>query len=559
MYDMKKRGWLALLLVLVLALAACTNNGASDAEKPSEAPEQQAEQPSTKEPEAAALPENFNAEGFPIVKEPITLKLMGAKHPIQGAWDQLKLFKVLTEKTGIQFEFDTPAADSYAERKNLAFASGQLPDFFFGGNLTTSDEVTYGQQGYLVPLEDLIEKHAPTIQAMFEADPEIKQSITATDGHIYALPMIRAGFGLYPKLWISKEWMDKLGMQMPTTTDEFYNVLKAFKEQDPNGNGQADEIPITMHKFNVRPAILAAFGYVSETVVANDPGSHNIDIIDDKAVYIPIQEGYKEYLAFMKKLYEEGLLDPESFTQNPQQIIAKGKEGRLGAFNQAGPFLAVGPENNTKYVQLQPLTSSVSSEPTWLQYWNLTRGTFAITKNNPHPEATIRLVDYLYSQEGSLLTQFGVEGEDWKANEFGGYTRITPEGLNPEEYRGGQVTPAAGTPLPFDIRDLNAKNEGTLEKTNPQGFHIWKETNEKLVPHARYGYPLVYFTNEEQKQLNVLETDIKTYVEQMEAKFITGGESLDNWDTFVSTVERMGLEDYVKTYQAAYDRWKAAE
>lgn len=554
---MNKRGRIILLCMLsvfVLFLAACSNDDNSGTgTETDENKQNQGTNNEKNDDNSDTSPDNFNPEGAQIVNEPITLKIMGSKHPIQGAWEDLKLFKQLTERTNISFEFDTTNADSYDEKKNLAFASGSLPDLFFGGNLKPADEVTYGQQGYLLPLEELIEQYAPNIQRIFEENPEIKQSITATDGHIYSMPMIRAGFGLYPKLWISQTWMDKLELSMPETVDDFYEMLKAFKEEDPNGNNEADEIPITMHNFNIRPAILSSFGYLSENIK-----DHNIDVIDDEAVYIPVQEGYKEYLAFMRKLYDEGLLDPESFTQNPQQITAKGEADKLGAFTHAGPFLVVGTERHEEYVQLSPLTSSVNSEQMWLQSWNLTRGAFAITKENPHPEATIRLIDYLYTLEGSLLTQFGVEDEDWKTNEYGGYTRITPEGMNPEEYRGGQVTPAAGTPLPFDLRGIVANNEGSLQQTNPRGYHILKETEEKLVPHARYGYPLVYFSNDEQERLNVLDTDIKSYLEQMEAKFIAGDESLDNWENYVQTLEKMGLEEYVQIHQDAYDRWNNA-
>jgi putative aldouronate transport system substrate-binding protein len=517
-----------LLVVLIISLiAGCTNNT------------EQTEQ--TEEPS-----ENFNAEGFPIVEESIELKMMGSKNPIQGEWSELAVFKELTELTNINFTFDTPADSSYEEKKNLAFATEQIPDVFFGGNLTAADEVNYGQQGYLIPLEDLIAEHAPNFKKLMDEDPAIKSSITTTDGHIYALPQITAGFGLYPKLWINKKWMETIGLEEPQTIDDFYNVLKAFKEEDPNQNGEADEIPLTAHNMNVRHAVLAAYGYVGETV----------DVIDGKVVYVPIQEGYKEYLTFMNKLYKEELFDHESFTQNPQQIVAKGNAGRLGAFNHAGPFLAVGVERNEDYVQLKPLTSELSSEPVWPKNSDIRRGAFAITKDNPNPQASIRLVDYLYSKEGSILMAHGVEGENWEQNEEGGFKSLAPEGMNHQEYKGGQVSPDAGTVVPLNRRPVD---EMGAKGAPPTNAFIRKQTNERLVPYAKPTFPLVYFKGEEQKRLNVLETDIKTYVEQMEAKFITGEASLDQWDEYVGTIEKMNIEEYVEINQAAYDRWKEAQ
>jgi putative aldouronate transport system substrate-binding protein len=195
---MKK--WLSLCLSVVvvasLMLAACTKDGGNEANV------------ETREPD-----ENFNATGFPIVNEPIVVQMMGARHALVGEWKSLSFFQEMQKKTNIQFQFNTPPQADYAEKKNLAFASGEIPEVFFGSQLSTDDEITYGQQGILIPLEGLIEKYAPNIQKMFDDSPEIKQSVTAPDGHIYALPSVnQAPIAKMPNMWINGYWLQKLGI-----------------------------------------------------------------------------------------------------------------------------------------------------------------------------------------------------------------------------------------------------------------------------------------------------------------------------------------------------------
>ena len=139
----------------------------------------------------------------------------------------------MQELTNINLDIMAIPDDGYNERKNLTFASGQLPDFFFGGRLTPSDEVTYGAQGFLIPLEDLIAQYAPNLQQILDENPDIRRSITAPDGHIYALPKVTAGFGVYPKLWINQPWLDAVGMAMPTSTEELHDVLSRVSRQRP--------------------------------------------------------------------------------------------------------------------------------------------------------------------------------------------------------------------------------------------------------------------------------------------------------------------------------------
>ncbi|RAV16065.1 extracellular solute-binding protein [Paenibacillus contaminans] len=529
---MKKIG----IVVCAAAVAAVAAAGCSGGDKNAPSPAQ-----------TAGAGSAFNQTGYPVVNEKITLKMMGPKAAIHGPWDKMDLFTEMEKLTNIHFEFDTPAAETFAEKKNLTFAGNELPDVFFGGPLTPKDEVTYGKQGLLIPLETLIDKYAPNLKRILEQKPEVRSAITAPDGHIYALPQVNDVPGdLTTKMWINKQWIANVGLKMPSTVDELYTVLKAFKEKDPNGNKKADEMPLTSIRIaDVRPAILAAYGLL---------GTNAVNETDGSMAYYPTQPGYKEYLAFMRKLYAEGLLDNESFTQTTQQLNAKGKDNILGAFVGAAAFTVVPEERNAEYELLPPLTSAVNSKAVWPKASNVIRGLFAITSANKHPEATIRWIDHLYSDEGSVLVIFGKEGEGYKWLDAGKtrWERTWPEGMNPEEYRGGKVTPAAGVQVPT-IRKLDFLSK----RANDQIIGpIAEQVDAKYVKVWKEAFPLVYFSEEQQKRVNVLEADLNTYVEQMEAKFITGKEPLDNWDKYVDTIKKMGLDEYLKIHQDAYAAWK---
>lgn len=532
---------IVIALVILLVVAACSNNsntGNTDNGNTGNG--------SNGSNNAAV--ENFNETGYPIVPEKITLEMMGSKNAIHGPWEEMHLFTEMEKMTNISFKFNTPPQDSYEERKNLSFASMELPDVFFGGKLSKYDEMIYGGQGILIPLNDLIDKYAPNIKKLLDENPDIRGSITTPDGNIYSLPRVNTvPRDMTTKMWIYQVWLDELGLDMPTTTEEYYNVLKAFKEKDPNGNGQADEIPLSSNNKmqDIKGTLLGAFGYL---------GSNPVNVQEDKVVYYPVQDGYQEYLKFMNRLWAEDLIDKDSYAQTAQEFTAKGKNMVLGSYVHAGPHVVVPTDNALDYPVVPPLTSEFNDKKMWPKSSNIENGAFAITNQNEHPEATMRWIDYLYSDEGTILASYGIEGTDWKWSDNSEYwERILPEeGMNPEEYRGGKVTPQAGTTI---ATIWNA--DFVLKQDSVFGRHIDSGVEEQYMDYWQIPFPQTYFTEEQEKRINVIESDLDTYIEQMEAKFITGAEPFSKWEDYVKTIERMGLAELVDIYQEAYDTWKS--
>lgn len=490
---------------------------------------------------------NVNKEGFPIVKEPITLTMMGQDAGIQN-WKDMEFFKKMEEMTGVKLEFRNAPIDSFDTKRNLVFASGDYPDVFFSGQLQASDEVNYGGQGVLLPLEDLIENYAPNLKKILDDNPDIRKSITTPDGHIYSLPNIDLDAGWYRgPMWYNGKFLKALGMdKVPSTTDELYTYLKRVKEEDPNGNGKQDEIPLTSVKLDdLRMWLLGSWGIYNEVIYSDK---------ENKVHYTPMEPGYKEYLTFLNKLWSEGLLDKETFSQTDEQKKAKGKNNQVGLFADYHAYFTLGGEPNMTDPMYAPVNSNVPAVAA--KHPGLAKGAFAITNKNQHPEATIRWVDYLYSEEGAELLSNGPEGILWKYVNKDDHTKEwlpVPGGGDREEYR-ATLTPDYATVVPKLSND-NVKRGFEGE------FEAWlkKETAEKIAPISKVPFPSVYLSQEDQQEASSLRSDLDTYVKQMEAKFVTGQEPLSNWDKYIETCKKMGGERIVEIYQAAYDQWNSSK
>jgi putative aldouronate transport system substrate-binding protein len=490
--------------------------------------------------------------GFPIVDKPITIRMMGARYNTHGEWKDMLVFKEYEKKTNIHIEWDTAPDSIFMAKRNIALAGGKLPDAFYRANLSPSDEVNYGAQGIIIPLNDLIDHYGPNIKAMFAKYPEIKRSITAPDGNIYSLPQVADYLAprINQKPWINKKWLDKLHLSMPTTTDEYYQVLKAFKEQDPNGNGVQDEIPWSGTKgLTIWMGLRGAWG-----LGTTGGRVRNIDLDSGgKVRFYPADPRYKELLEYMARLYKEGLIDKEVFTTVGEQFAAKGRNGVVGSLH-ANNANNLGPEYFSDYVAM-PALKGPHGDQLYSQVLPVlqVQGTFAITKANKAPEATMRWVDYFFSEEGSKFFRMGIEGETYDTQpsgdfQYGVSIRHNPDGLSLDQAV-GQFSPWPGGGLPHMIYERYDKTPNSM----PSALAAAKLL-EPYIPSQIW--PSFLFTRQEQRQVNALQTDIDPYVEEMRIKFITGTEPFSLWDHYVNTLQKMGVADLIDIYAAAFARYK---
>ena len=209
-----------------------------------------------------------------------------------------KFTKFVEDKFNIKFDWQINPSDGAKEKRQISLASGDYPDAYiltaYIDEFSQADVLKYGQQGVLLPLNDLIDKYAPNIKAAMEKHPELKTLNTAPDGNIYGLGAYTECFHCsYPnKMWVNTEWLKKLNMEMPKTTDEFKAMLEAFKTKDPNGNGKADEVPLSgsTEDFGVRivPYLMNSFVY--------DDDRNYLNLKDGKVVSAAITPEWKEGL-----------------------------------------------------------------------------------------------------------------------------------------------------------------------------------------------------------------------------------------------------------------------
>jgi len=519
---------LSTMIISGLILAGCSSGGGSETEnKPSSST-------STSSESAVKL------EGFPIVEQPIKLKMFTRIAPVNGPFKDMPVFQDYEKLSNIQVEFTEAPTDGFAEKKNLLFASNELPDALFRSALNPLEVIRYGTAGQLIPLEGLIEEYAPNLKALMEQYPEIRSAITTPEGHIYAIPgIVSTGSGRTDKRWINKAWLEKLNLEEPKTTDELYNVLVAFRDEDPNGNGKPDEIPMTARN--------AAAGITIVNMMAGSFGldlqlGYNINVEDGKVNIWSGDENHKEMLMYLNKLYTEKLLDQEIFSHKEAQYLAKQGSGNAGLFFDQT-------NNNFLPIQDQYVGTAPPAGPNGDQMQSAVApvprdfGAFAITSVNKYPEATMRWIDYFYGDEGSTLLRFGREGEHYELKDGIPYYKEEFLAITGEQ---AKITPYAGGGAPHLINDKVASF------INPPQVQEAYEKLEPYMPKIRYANPM--FDEETAQKVNILRNDIDKYVNEQSTKFIVGALGFDKWEEFQATLKKMKLDELEQIYQEAYDK-----
>ncbi len=450
--------------------------------------------------------------------------------------DNIAMQKSLAD-ANINIEFTNVLGADLDEKRNLVLNSGDYPDIFYKSNV---DAAKYGLQGVMIPLEDLIRQYAPNLTALLD-ERDGWQYITAADGHVYSIPEIDLKGVANPAYWINKRWMDNLGLEEPTSFEELYDVLKAFKEQDANGNGDPnDEIPLFCNTY-CNPLMLMQY--------QDFPYSawEKLGIIDGKLAYVPATEEYREFLAFVTRLYQDGLMDPNSFTQPLEQQAPTGQSGDvMGSFFDAGAFLTVGRDHDEDYIALTPWDDCLQLSS------GITANTLAITDACEHPEVVIAWADTLYTEEGGRLAWMGVEGETYQYNDQGEWEWITGKGHGDDistvrassTMQGAQNHPSVQPEV--WMTDMSSDIDPDEVYLNAQRM--------KLMEHGVVPLPNLVFTEEQNAELSVIKTDIDNYITEYMAKVATGETTLDDsWDEYIETLKAMGMERMFEIYQEVYD------
>ncbi|TCP23524.1 carbohydrate ABC transporter substrate-binding protein (CUT1 family) [Scopulibacillus darangshiensis] len=465
-------------------------------------------------------------------------------------YNDIAAYQVLERETGIHVDFQHPASDSdeVTQQFNLMMASGDLPDVIeYIWTNASGGPSKYLEGGQIIKLNKYIKKYAPNLSRVLKEHPDWKKQISTDDGSIYGFPFLRSDPELLTSYGpiIRKDWLDKLNLKIPTTIDEWHNVLKAFKEKDPNGNGKADEIPLLPALTS--NAFIGAWGITPDFYQVNG-----------KVKYGPTEPEFKAFLKVMHQWYKEGLIDKGYVATDGKLQDAKVTGNKLGAFmgyngGSLGRYMGLMKEKNPDF-RLEGIpypTLQKGEKPIVGQKDSNFNGVAAaISGDNDHVKQTMKWLDRAYSDKGHLLFNFGVEGKSYKmVDGKPKYTKkITdnPDGLPMQEALAKYVRVAWSGPFVQDKGYVEQYYQLPEQKT---ALKNWSNAKNDIL------LPPITATPEESKQLSSIMNDINTYRETMVNKFVMGKEPLSKFDSFVKTLKGMGIEKAVKMKQAALDRY----
>jgi putative aldouronate transport system substrate-binding protein len=496
---------------------------------------------------------------FPLVKEKITLKVLAVKNPNVQDYTTNEFTKWYEEKTNVKVEWQFASPQDRQEKLNLALATNDLPDLIIGFGVTPAQQMVYGQQGVFIALNKLIDKYGVETRKTLEQYPEIKQATTAPNGNIYSLSSIDRNphTMLQQKMWINTVWLKNLNLEMPKTTDEFEKVLKAFKEKDPNGNGKADEIPMIG---GVQDKLTGLDSFLMNSFILNDLSTDQL-IFDDKGnIEVNFNKpSYKQGLQYLNKLYSQGFIAPESFTQNNDQMrtLVENGDARVGVISSFTPqqFSNISGKRWLDYKTVPPLKGPDGLQQTPYRYYSVNGGNLLITNAAKNPEVAFRWADALYNYDIGLSGNIGTEGIGWRK------PTATELGLNGKPANWVR-TLAAGTmqnnnwaqttPYHFS-REMF---EGLAAGPNEVPRILFEETLKNYEPYKTkqsQAVPPVFFNDTQSSELSDLQKTIKDYTKEMTTRFIIGDASIDkDWDTYVKTLDNMNLKQYLKIYNDGY-------
>ncbi len=525
------------------------NGGASEPAKTEEQAESGADAGASAEPSEVSYP---LADGGELT---YWLQLNGNVSANFTNLGDTELGKAWQENTGVTIEFQHPAAGQENEQFNLIVADGNLPDImewqwlnkYPGGPAKAIDD------GIIIPFNDIIDQYCPNLKKYLAENPDIDKMVKTDEGEYFAFPFIRGEEGLCYTVggFIRQDWLTELGLEVPTTVDEWHTVLTAFKEK----KGAA--APFCFDWSNFKKSNPIAFAYGVGT--ANDSNYYLDD--NGEVQFYASSDQFKEYLMTMNQWYNEGLLDRDLATLNGDQILSKMTTDQAGASvgwaaSRMQVMITTAQASNPDYMLVPTPVPTLKEGET--PVYGFIENQFpdvgaAITSSCENVELAARFLDYGYSEEGHNMFNFGTEGVSY--NWEGDHAVYTEEiTANPD---GWPIAQALGKYIrgnyngPF-VQDMNYLEEYLQLPTVKECPTTWA-----VETAAEHTMPNVTPTQEEADELATIHNEINTYVDEMVLKFIFGTESFDSWDTYLETLNNMGLPRAIEIQKAALERYNA--
>ncbi len=494
---------------------------------------------------------------------------------------ELAMSKKWFEDTGIEFDWQPIPQEGAQEKINLMLASGEaLPDVFwnFGDGKSGNIVVQYADQEVFLPTEDLINNVMPNLKKILDESDNYWTEITAPDGHTYGFPYIEEMYGLVltpgPFL-INKTWLDKLGLEVPTTVDEWVNCLKAFRDGgDLNGNGVADEIPMaswfgatdTFGSYNLFYRFTGAFGRADSYCGGNAYADH-LQMIDGKVTFTAKDEAFRQTAEFFNMLYNENLIWNGSFEADEsasyKSSLIKEDVARIGSFGTWTDQEITNLDVHDEYVavpRLKGVNGMTGFENNFSELQDSSNT--AITVDCKFPHVVARFVDYMVGDPAiSIQSNWGAEGYNYVKDENGVLrTPLDDQGryIAQTEFDTFGTARVNSTTTRGSMVVLNEYYE-TVAGYAFDAVQLLEnqKVNGKDDIMAEYdSMPRVLMTTEEISRLAQIQPTISDIVDRYINQWITSGVTDDNWNAYLAELDAAGVNDLVSMYQAAVDRTK---
>ena len=488
------------------------------------------------------------------------------------------IFKRLEEKTNVHVNWNAIQSDQWGDKISLEMSNIKtLPEFVFTAGFGDTDLLKYGKQGVILPLEDLIDQYMPNLLKVYEQAPEYRAMSTDQDGHIWALPWIEQLGSEKTAIqtvgnnmsYINKGWLDFLGLSMPTTVDEFEQVLIAFRDNadklKAEFNIEGDIIPMSCIMNDQDPCLLInGFGEGYGDV---DMGRHICVTNDKKVICSATQEGFKNGLAWLHKLYEQHLIDAEAFTQEWSTYVAKGKSGRYGVcfswdianiaqVSMDDLIAGVGwvplPALKADTVNVTPHNGSFTS--------GFDRGRCVVTANAVNPGLVCAWLDQMYDPFQSPQNNWGTYGEDDEFDIF-----VLGKNANGDDML--QHAPL-GDASPVEVREAESVNGPLAILDSYYGVYVtcpddaqyrldWIKDIYTPDMHSDYVFPNVFMSVEDNKECSNLSADLTSCINTHKSDWVMNGVTDADWQQFQSDLEAYGLSKYLEIHQKYLDAYYA--
>lgn len=548
----------AVVGLLIAALSMGTLLGCQGASQEKEAPPQsgetqkQAGDGQEKEAEGDAAP-NPQAEPetskageitLPLTQEPVTLTVFAAMDSnltgIINDYNENGFFQELEKRTGVHLEFVIPAAGNEKEAYNLMIASGELTDIITHNGYNYPEGLDAAvDDGYYLDLTPYLDTCLPDYNRVRTGDTLMEKSTVTDKGRVVGLHILYTQTqGPWMGMQIRKDWLDELGLEMPVTYDELEQVLIAFKEKK---NAYAPLSLGTKGTMETSHALSAGYG-VLET----------FQQVEGKVQYGPMEEGWKEYLTMLNRWYEEGLIDPDFMTNGGWQVdTGMVLNGETGVWNAM--YTMISQYEADGAMEVVPMTSPVKQKGDALHIRRedgFVGNAVTISADCQYPEIALKLWNYLYSEEGSILANYGVEDDTF--NYVDGKPQVSDKITANADYSMSQAQALYLMP-PSRFGGLYdwTRELASVPKKDIKAFDIWGAADDSYIIPGRISY-----TSQESSERAKIVAEVTTYMEENSVKFITGVLDIETgWDTYVEELKNLGVERAIEITQDALDRF----